>query len=408
MNRFSNMINYSSAVLLIAAFSLLISTGCGPGHVPGSEVRVAKVDTEYVYEANITEHVENYRESRRTRISNFVGFTPDEILAAREHAIDNEIRKEIKRLPGVDISSQEVRELADGLMEELAWDIHEMLIQDGAEFADLAREESYGVNARSGGKLKAFSVVDNPESYQKMAYTMEIGDISEPFSAWDGWRIIKLDDITEDAYIGTQYHISMILLKPDLQHAEGTIIDGIAEEHTIEILDPKYNARRAYIDGNYDEVIARSDEVIGRNADDDLAHYLRACALWRLDRTDEAFAEIDKAAESGKVSAALVPYYFYYKGQWLEELDRIDDALEAYRQSFDNWRQDIYLAYDLRDVYERLDDNESLELIAEEIDDIARQDALIGRRPVAAGVIVTGGGRVESNSAQYEPGYRGN
>ncbi len=379
--------------------------------VPGSAAKVAKVDTDYVYEGNISKYVEDYRQYHRVRISPFIGFTPDEILIAREEAIDDEIRKEIKRLPGVDIQGPDVRALANTRMEELAWDIYRQLTEEGADFARLAREYSDTSTARTGGLLQPFGMIDNAEPYQRLAYTMPVGEISEPFSGADGWRIIRLDSVEHDPLVGDLYHISMIRLTPDLTEAEAELLNRIAEEHTIEILDPKYNSRRALADGDYQTALDMAEEAISRNEDDELGHYLRARALWQLDRKDEALEELEIAAEVGRVSDALVPYYHYYRGEYLEELGRTEDALEAYRASYAAWRQDINIAYDLLDAYERLEDTEYAEIMEQEIADIAAQDSVVltfGEREAATeGVIVTGEGRHEGvGSAEYEPGYR--
>jgi len=395
----------------LVASGLTSITGClSTSEVPGAAEKVAKVDTEYVYEANISKYVLDYRLARRARISTFIGFAPDEILVTRESAIDDEIRKKIKRLPGIEILGSDVRSLADEQAEELARRVYTMLTEEGADFGLLAREYSDGADAQRGGQLQPFGVVNNPETYQTLAYTMQVGQISEPFSAWDGWRIIRLDNVEDDPLAGKIYHLSMILLTPDLDKAEATIVDRLAQGHTIEILDPKYNSRRALIDGDYETALAMADEAILRQVDDDLAHYLRARALWGLERTDEALDELRKAAEHGKISDALIPYYHFYRAEYLEELGRADEARDAYRESFSTWRQDISLAYDLRSAFERIGDTEYYDLIQEEIDIIVEQDSVVlafgGGRDVAGGVITTGEGRYESSSAEYEPGYR--
>jgi len=400
--------------ILLTAFIVLAAvlsvTGCRPKAVPGS-AKVAKVDTDYVYEANVSEFVDKYRESRRTRISTFVGFSPDEILAAREHAIDAEVRKQVKRLPGVDVSQREITQVADKQMEEQGKELYRQLAEDGADFAQLAREFSSGINARNGGQVQPFGTVETPEEYQRRAYTMKVGDVSEPFSSWDGWRIIRLDDVSDDPIAGKSYRVSMILIKPDTQRAEDTIVDGFARQHTIEVLDPKYNARRALAKGEFNETLAQADDAIRRDPDDDLAHYLRARALWKLNRADEALQELLTAAQVGKISDALIPYYHFFRGQYLEELKRPDEALQAYHDCYDNWRQDINLGYLLRDTFVRLKDDEYVEKIQHDIDDIIAQDAVaIGleqRGSGGSGSIVSDQGTVEGTSAEYEPGYRG-
>ncbi len=412
-------IRYLKRLVAVTAIMLPIaligSFGCsGHQNVPvrGSAVRVAKVDTEYVYEANVSEYVSTFRESRRNRISTFVGFTPDDILRAREEAIDSQIRKEIGRLPGVSILNSEVTELANEQVEELAWELHRQITEEGVSFEVIAFEYSEGVTATEGGAMQPFGIVRTPEPYQNHTYSMEIGDLGEPFKSWDGWRIIRLDNITEDPLAGTQYQISMIHLKPDTIRARATIIDGLAVGHAIEYLDPKYNALRALMDENNDLALTHAELAVRRDDEDDLAHYLMSRALWGLDRRDEAVESLQLAAEVGTISDALIPYYHFYRGQYLEELDRNNEALEAYHESFDTWRQDVNLAFILKAVFERLGDQEYLELIDEEIRVIAEQDALavaMGSRTSGGsvgGVIVTGEGEVHDTSSVYEPGYQ--
>jgi hypothetical protein len=408
--------SYQSSTIgipLILTILILLLSGCSGTlnqQVEGAEVKLAKVDTEYVYEANVSEFVSNYRQMRRTRFTNFIGFTPDEILMQRELAIDNQIRKEIRRLPGVHITTAEKSELADQMVEELVNEVYDAILA-GGDFSQLARAYSDSPTAREGGVLQPFGILDNPEPYQERAYTMEIGEFTEPFHSWDGWRIIKVNDITDDPLSGIFYYISMIVLVPDTPAAEARILDRIAEGHTIEILDPKYNSRRALRDGDFTEALARADEAVSRNNDDDLAHYLRARALWELDRTDEALDTLLTAAEVGTISDGFIPYYHFYRGEYLEELDRSDDALAAYHQSYDTWQQNINLAFRLRDTFGRLGDEEYMNIMLGEIDDIGRQDALaitFGSGPSSASgsVIITDQGQADSTSVEYEEGYR--
>jgi tetratricopeptide (TPR) repeat protein len=397
----------------LMAIAAMISLGCDklkPQSSTPEPVKVAKVDTDYVYEANIDKSLQDYQASRRSRISNFVGFSPDEILRVREDAIDRQIREQIKRLPGVNISNSEVEKLANDRVQELAWRLYHELAEQGADFASLAREYSVGMSAQSGGKLTPFGRVPTPEEYQARAYTMKVGDISEPFYAWDGWRIIRLDEITQDSLMGDLYTVSMILLRLDVPAAEAEIIDRMRSLHTIEVLDPKYNARRALEAENFQGTLDAADKAIAKDSNDDLAHYLRTRALWGLGRQDEAIEELQTAADVSIASRALRPYYLYYKGEYLEELVRKDDALAAYRASFDEWRQDITLAFQLLAKFQALQDAEYEAKVKDEIDIIAKQDSIalaFGRRQAGGGnsVIVTGEGQVQGDSTEFVPGY---
>ena len=399
---------------LASLLVFLCAVGCKglqPRKAESPELKVAKVDTDYVYESNIAKYVEDYRMSRRARISNFVGFSPDEILIAREGGIDKEVRDAVKRLPGVDVTTRQVNDLASKKMEELAWTLYRRLTQEKADFASLVAKYSERLASSDGGLLQPFGKVDNPENYQSRAYGMSIGDISEPFSAWDGWRIIRLENIKDDALLGKQYIVRMILLQPDNGAAEAEIVDAIAKNHTIEVLDPKYNSRRSLANGDFTAAFDAADEALARNSRDELAHYLKARALWGLDKKDEALNELQSAVESSRISEALAPYYQFYRGQYLEQLERKDDSLRAFHQSFDIWRQDVYLAYDLLDKFKELGDTDYAGKVQDEINVMAQQDAIVmaygTNRARGEDVIVTGEGQQPGSSKEYEPGYQG-
>jgi len=398
--------------LITIIFTILTPMyACQFQQVPGTEVKVAKVDTEYIYEGNIDTAVRSWRESQRSRLSNFIGFTPNEILQVRELAVISEIRKEIKRLPGVEISSEEKTKLADRQVQELAWDIYGQLVENPGTFADLAMRWSEAPSARNGGQLLPFPRTNNPEAYQSLAFTMAVGDIGEPLKSWDGWRIIQLDAINEDELNGTSYAISLILLTPDLNKAEDTLIDKIAEDHTIEILDPKYNARRSYIQGDYQFALEQANSAVERDKTDNLAYYLQARCLWQLDRKDEAIDAMSSAAANGKVADGLIPYYHFFTGQYYEELNRPQDALAAYQSSYGAWQQDYTISLSLLEAFKRLGDTVNSAKMQAEIDSMRKQDrtTLFYSPPdFTKAMIVTGSGTFENISAIYEPGYRAN
>ena len=394
---------------------IVIILGCSGikihrGEVEGSAVKVAKVDTDYVYEANVTEYIETYKKTNRARYSTFMGFSPDEILRVREDAIDQEVRFQVRRLPGVEVSNRETEALASKKAEELAYRICDDVKKNGADFADLARRYSDGPTARDGGALLPFAGSDSPEVYQEKTYSMKAGDVSEPFKALDGWRIIKLDRVEDDPVEGKLYYVRMILLKPDMSGAEAEILDEYARKHTVEVLDPKYNSRRALIDGDFDGALQYAKEAVKRDREDDLVHYLAARALWNMDRSDEALDELKLASEYGRVSEALVPYYDFYRGEYLEQLNRTDEAIQAYHECMDAWRQDVDLALALKEVFERLKDEEYLKIINEEIEVIRSQDAIalaFSRGGTSSGgVIMTGEGEVRGGSAIHREGYQ--
>lgn len=81
--------------------------------------------------------------------------------------------------------------------EDLALDIKEKL-DKGEDFAELAKEYSTDPGSKdNGGDLGFFGKGVMVKSFQDAAFSMEIGEISQPVESSHGYHIIKLEDKTE-------------------------------------------------------------------------------------------------------------------------------------------------------------------------------------------------------------------
>lgn len=78
--------------------------------------------------------------------------------------------------------------------EEAATEIKSQL-DDGAEFAILAREKSTGPSGPNGGELGWFSQGVMVPEFETAVTAMEIGQVSDPVQTQFGWHVIKLNDI---------------------------------------------------------------------------------------------------------------------------------------------------------------------------------------------------------------------
>lgn len=82
----------------------------------------------------------------------------------------------------------ETKEEADAIKKEL---------DEGADFATLAKEKSTDSSAANGGDLGFFGKGDMVEEFEKAAFSMEINEISEPIKSDYGYHIIKKTDYKE-------------------------------------------------------------------------------------------------------------------------------------------------------------------------------------------------------------------
>ncbi|MBC8313501.1 MAG: peptidylprolyl isomerase [Candidatus Cloacimonetes bacterium] len=81
--------------------------------------------------------------------------------------------------------------------ENLIDEIYKMVL-DGDNFAELAKDYSDCPSADKGGDLGFFGHGKMDKAFEEAAFSMEIGEISEPVKSSFGWHIIKITDIRSE------------------------------------------------------------------------------------------------------------------------------------------------------------------------------------------------------------------
>ncbi|MEA2008246.1 MAG: peptidylprolyl isomerase, partial [Chloroflexota bacterium] len=66
------------------------------------------------------------------------------------------------------------------------------MLNEGGDFVELAKEHSTGPSAADGGDLSWFAEGTMVEPFAKAAFSLEIGEISEPVETSFGWHIIQV------------------------------------------------------------------------------------------------------------------------------------------------------------------------------------------------------------------------
>ena len=69
------------------------------------------------------------------------------------------------------------------------------MIDDGADFAETAREKSTGPSGPNGGNLGWFGSGAMVEEFEAATIALEAGEVSEPVQTRFGWHIIKLNEV---------------------------------------------------------------------------------------------------------------------------------------------------------------------------------------------------------------------
>ena len=120
------------------------------------------------------------------------------------------------------------------------------LLDNGSDFAEIAKEKSISSNAQSGGLLNWRKAVDMPELFEKALANQSIGFISDPLESGSGYHILKLEDKRgEFVQFEDQWQSRHILLIPSAIRTE--------DDTELEL----NNLRQRVIDGESFESLAK-------------------------------------------------------------------------------------------------------------------------------------------------------
>ncbi len=115
-------------------------------------------------------------------------------------------------------------------------------LDGGADFEELARENSTDGAAQQGGDLGYFGQGQMVPEFEQAAFAMEVGDHStEPVQTQFGWHVIKVEDKRQQqppAFEQVAPQIRSILLRERYFQA----VEDIREAADIEITDPALQA----------------------------------------------------------------------------------------------------------------------------------------------------------------------
>jgi peptidyl-prolyl cis-trans isomerase C len=109
-------------------------------------------------------------------------------------------------------------------------------LNDGADFAELAQQESTGPSAANGGDLGFFSKEQMVTPFAEAAFAMETGEISEPVKTRFGWHVIKVEekrDREPPKFADIKEQLKSSLIRQQLQ----TRMTELRDAANVEVLD---------------------------------------------------------------------------------------------------------------------------------------------------------------------------
>jgi peptidyl-prolyl cis-trans isomerase C len=110
-------------------------------------------------------------------------------------------------------------------------------LNKGEKFEDIAKQVSLDGSKDYGGDLGYFSAEEMVPEFSKAAFSLKIGETSEPVKTDYGWHVIKLEDRKQGGaqpFDQVKAGIKAVLMRKKVQD----VVSDLRKQAKIEIVDP--------------------------------------------------------------------------------------------------------------------------------------------------------------------------
>lgn len=126
-------------------------------------------------------------------------------------------------------------------------------LDDGADFAELAKQESTGPSSANGGDLGFFTKEQMVTPFADAAFAMDKGEISDPVKTRFGWHVIKVEDKRDrepPKFADIKERLKASLIRQRLQQRMAELRDAAKIEILDESLEPDADSAGETGDGS--------------------------------------------------------------------------------------------------------------------------------------------------------------
>ncbi len=131
---------------------------------------------------------------------------------------------------------------ADAAAKKKAFEVYALAQKEGADFAELAKTHSEGPTASRGGDLSFFTRGRMVPEFEKKAFAMKVGELSEPIKTQFGWHVIKVTERKEGRqrpFDEVRESIEKLLKNKKSRRAKADLLKNIKAEAKVETFLPE-------------------------------------------------------------------------------------------------------------------------------------------------------------------------
>lgn len=249
-------------------------------------------------------------EKLQEKLASRVSVNEDEVVAAYEQVRVRHILIRPKRPE--DEGWKEAEKEARALFQQL---------KGGADFARLAEARSEDEATREqGGDLGFVSRGALPEPLDQAAFSLELGQVSEPLKTELGYHILQVTDRREahgEEFERAKPELTERIRQEKASESFARWFEDLRQQASVEILDPQLAAREALSVGAMEAALAHYKKALEADPNNPYVRYGMARVLGAMGREEESLAALEQAAalESNDpvLQMELANAYFRYK-----------------------------------------------------------------------------------------------
>ena len=213
--------------------------------------------------------------------------------------------------------------------EALAKELKERL-NKGQDFASLAKKYSIDLgSAVKGGDLGFFATGAMVAPFEKVAFKLKPGEISELVKTQFGYHIIKVTDSRLRKFPGKETDYQKAALAEKQEKAFKQWYSEQQRKAKLEIESPELKGNSYRFKGMLAEAIAEYKKAIIENPNNAYLYVFLADSYVAMRQTELALPEYEKAI----TMAGGNPQFYFVLAQAYEKLGKRDLALKQYRQA---------------------------------------------------------------------------